>query len=264
MTARLASHLTRHPGHRLADVAYTLHIGRRDFRYRRSLVVGQDRADTVTALRSAARCPSRPARSPRPSCSCSRAGLPVSRHGRWPVPGGAGMRRTVDECCDVLVRHMGMDLRDVLFPGPKPGGHGRRRTTGHRLGPARAVRGAVRPGRAVAILGHPTGRHDRPQYRGVRRHHLRRRAGFEDALRLLARRGRLISALPSGSMLGVMAPVAEVADLLDDGVCLAATTPRVCASYPARSRPSTKWRMSWRPGRSRFADSTHPMHFTPR
>ena len=53
--------------------------------------------------------------------------------------------------------------------------------------------------------------------------------GRDDALRLLARRGRLISALPPGSMLGVMAPAADVMDVVADGVCLAAdNAPGLC------------------------------------
>jgi phthiocerol/phenolphthiocerol synthesis type-I polyketide synthase E len=47
-TARLAEHLERHPELDLADVAFTLHVGRRPFRHRRVLVAAAgDRAGAV-------------------------------------------------------------------------------------------------------------------------------------------------------------------------------------------------------------------------
>src|SRR6185503_14608889 len=51
MTANLANHLKRHPDINLADVAYTLHVGRREFNYRRALVCS-DTNNAVTALES--------------------------------------------------------------------------------------------------------------------------------------------------------------------------------------------------------------------
>ena len=230
MTARLASHLTRHPGHRLADVAYTLHVGRRAFRYRRSLVVGEDRAATVTALRSGGleAVPAGELVPPVvfmfPGQGSQYPGMGADLYQAEPV-----MRRTVDECCEFLVPHLGMDLRDVLFPAP-----GRAETAAAELRDTALAQPAlfvvqyalaalwrswgVRP---AAMIGHSIGEFVAATFAGV--------MNLEDALRLLTRRGRLISALPPGSMLGVMAAVEEVMDLLDDGVCLAAdNAPGLC------------------------------------
>ena len=92
-TARLAAHLTRHPEHGLADVAYTLQVGRRDFRYRRSLVAGQDRAAAVAALRSGELAAARRVSSPRPSCSCSPARAPSTRAWERTCTGRSRSRR---------------------------------------------------------------------------------------------------------------------------------------------------------------------------
>jgi acyl transferase domain-containing protein/acyl carrier protein len=50
-TTRLADHLEKHPEQELADVAYTLQVGRQGFKHRRVLLC-QDREDAVRALRS--------------------------------------------------------------------------------------------------------------------------------------------------------------------------------------------------------------------
>src|SRR5207244_9298701 len=50
-TANLAEHLKQHPGLNLADAAYTLQVGRRDFAYRRMLVC-RDVSGAVIALES--------------------------------------------------------------------------------------------------------------------------------------------------------------------------------------------------------------------
>jgi acyl transferase domain-containing protein/SAM-dependent methyltransferase len=230
MTARLASHLTRHPGRGLADVAYTLQVGRRDFRYRRSLVAGEDRAATVAALRSGEPAAGAAGEQPPPVVfmfpgqGSQYPGMAAGLYQSEPV-----VARTIDECCEFLTPHLGLDLRDVLFPGPS-----RAETAAAELRDTALAQPAlfvvqyalatlwrswgVRP---AAMIGHSIGEFVAATFAGV--------MGLDDALRLLARRGRLISALPPGSMLGVMAPAAEVMDVVDDGVCLAAdNAPGLC------------------------------------
>src|SRR5581483_6589488 len=55
-TARLAAHLEAHPALPLADVAYTLQVGRRGFAHRRA-VVCRDLGDAVAALGKGERAP---------------------------------------------------------------------------------------------------------------------------------------------------------------------------------------------------------------
>jgi acyl transferase domain-containing protein len=49
LATSLADHLRQHPGHDLADVAYTLQVGRREFEHRK-VVVGRDREEVLAAL----------------------------------------------------------------------------------------------------------------------------------------------------------------------------------------------------------------------
>ncbi len=118
-TANLAAFLRRHPNANLADVAYTLQVGRSVFNHRRMLVA-RDREDAIAALEQ----------------SDSKRVLTVNQTGRErPVAfllAGVGdhyarmaqelyqaepsFRATVDRCCALLQPHLGLDLREVLYP----------------------------------------------------------------------------------------------------------------------------------------------------
>ena len=75
--------------------------------------------------------------------------------------------------------------------------------------------------RPTAMIGHSVGEYVAATLSGV--------LSLDDALRLIAERGRLISELPAGSMLSVMADPASLAAYLDDYVCLAAVNaPQLC------------------------------------
>jgi acyl transferase domain-containing protein/SAM-dependent methyltransferase len=229
-TTRLASHLTRHPERQLPDAAYTLQVGRRAFRYRRSLVVGGDRAVAVAALRSGELDVTASPTTPPPVVfmfpgqGSQYPGMGADLYQSEPV-----VRQTVDECCELLVPHLGMDLRDVLFPGAARAG-----TAADDLRDTAMAQPAlfviqyalarlwrswgVEP---AAMIGHSIGEFVAAVLAQV--------LCPEDALRLLARRGRLISSLPRGAMLGVMASWEDVIEFTDDGICLAAdNAPRLC------------------------------------
>ena len=93
---------------------------------------------------------------------------------------------------------------------------------GYALGAARSVYGGVRAGRVVALVGRSAGRDDRPQRRRVRGRGRGRRDDARRRARLIAARGRLISGLPRGSMLAVMAPAETLERFVDGEVSLAA------------------------------------------
>ena len=86
---------------------------------------------------------------------------------------------------------------------------------------------------------------------------------LEDALGIIARRGQLISALPRGSMLAVMADAAAVERFVSDSVSIAAiNAPGFCVL----SGPDAEWlklRPNSRPPRWQVAGCIPRMHFTP-
>lgn len=264
MTSRLGAHLTRHPECHLADAAFTLHVGRQAFRYRRSLVVGsEDRAGAVTALRSegldvaTSEAASPPIVFMFPGQGSQYPGMAAGLYQSEPL-----VRQIIDDCCEVLTPLLGLDLRGVLFPGPS-----RAETAAAELRDTALAQPAlfvvqyalaelwrswgVHP---AAMIGHSIGEYVAATLAGV--------MGLEDALRMLAERGRLISALPAGSMLGVMASVDEVSEFVDDEVCLAAdNAPGLCVlSGPSSAIDDVEAALTSRSVAARRLNTSHAFH----
>jgi amino acid adenylation domain-containing protein len=164
-------------------------------------------------------------------------------------------RADVDLCCRLLQPHLGLDLRQALFAdgadlaagvdradfeaGPHgadfEGGAAAARLQGTELAqPALFVVSwamarlwmswGVRP---EAMLGHSVGEYVAACLAGV--------FSLADALALVAVRGRLMSEMPPGAMLGIPLPEADVLPLLGEELSLAAVNrPTVCVvSGPA-------------------------------
>ncbi|MFP2933199.1 type I polyketide synthase, partial [Pyxidicoccus sp. 3LG] len=122
-TARLAQHLEEHPEVALADVAYTLQVGRKAHAHRR-LVVAKDGADAVRVLRMA-----EPQRvltgahetSNRPVAflfSSAGAGAPLESLYR----AEPAFRAEVDRCAELLQKSLGTNLVTAMYPddGSRP------------------------------------------------------------------------------------------------------------------------------------------------
>jgi phthiocerol/phenolphthiocerol synthesis type-I polyketide synthase E len=229
-TARLAAHLERHPELHLADVAFTLHVGRRPFRHRRVVVAAaDDPAGAVAALREPDLAATEAATAPPvvfmfPGQGAQYPGMAEGLYRSEPV-----VRRAVDHCARVLKPALGGDLRRLLFPGPR-----RRKQAAETLRDTRWAQPAlftveyavaellrswgIQP---AAMIGHSVGEFVAAALAGV--------MTLDDALALVARRGQLISALPRGSMLAVMTAVDDLEPFLDGEVSLAAVNaPGLC------------------------------------
>jgi len=264
LSANLASHLAEHPeiaGPRLADVAYTLSVGRKQLNHRRVLVC-RDGAGAAAAL--AALDPARVLTHQR--AAAGRAAVlmfpGLGEHhpgmGRG-LYGGAGdgaeggepvFRAELDRCAALLRPLLGLDLREVLYPSepaaavPAAGGGTDLRRM---LGRGGAAAGTGADGAAAARLQQTWLAQPalfaveyalaqlwiswgiRPQAMvgySLGEYVAACLAGvlsLPDALRLVAERARLIDGLPGGAMLAVALPEAEVAPLLGaHGLSLAA------------------------------------------
>ena len=220
----LATHLRAHPKLDLADVAFTLHVGRHGFRHRRVLTMRSDDRDGIIAALS------KPER--------SLCGVAVSKRevvfmfpgqgSQYPEMGAelykseAVVRKAVDRCAHLLEPVLGADLRRIIFPGRR-----RRKAAAEILKDTRWAQPAlftvgyalselwrswgIRPS---AVIGHSVGEYVAATVAEV--------MTVKDALRLIAERGRLISTLPRGSMLAVMAPAETAERFVDEEISLAA------------------------------------------
>ncbi len=224
-TRRLGRHIDGHPDQDLADVAFTLHVGRREFHHRRAVAVDRDDRARAAALLGD------PERLPASEVVDARSVVFMFPGQGTQYPGMAAhlyetdalVRDTIDQCCDILRPDLGLDLRDVLFPADdqREGADAKLRDTALAQPALFVVEYAltelwrswgISP---TAMIGHSVGEFVAATLAGV--------MSLDDALRLLAERGRLISSLPAGAMLSVMAPAEDIAGFLDDHVALAAT-----------------------------------------
>ena len=234
--ARLADHLESGPGSGLdlADVAFTTQVGRRGFAARRALACA-DRADAVAGLRSGrgsrATCGEKVVEKGRAVAflfsgqGSQHANMLRGLYEREPV-----FRAEVDRCCEVLAPHVGRDLRELFYP--EPGGEeeaGRELTRTQYTQPALFVveyalarlwaSMGVEPD---AMLGHSIGEYVAACLAGV--------LSLDDALMLVAARGRLIGSLPEGgAMLSVRLSPDDVPPYLEEGVSVAVVNaPGMC------------------------------------
>jgi acyl transferase domain-containing protein/acyl carrier protein len=240
---RLAAHLDADPTTSLADVAYTLQVGRRRFAHRQTLVC-RDREDAVALLRNAA--PARVARGVAERASRGVAfmfpgvgdhypGMARELYETEPV-----FRAELDRCAELLRPSIGVDVRTLLYPA------GQAATKASGLDLRAMVRGAraadpdqdrlsetiaAQPAvfaiewamarlwidwgiQPEALIGHSIGEYVAAAVAGV--------FELEDALQVVATRARLVQALPAGAMLGVALSEAELRARLDPELALSA------------------------------------------
>ncbi len=225
-TTRLADYLERNPEVPLADVAYTLQVGRKRFEHRRMLVCRSvEQARTALATRDEVRllsqeqeATSRPVIFLFPGQGPQYVGM-----GRELYEAEPRFRQHVDACCERLVPLLGFDLRGVLHPAP-----GREKEAEERLHQMHVAQPAmftleyalaklwmalgVKP---QAMIGHSLGEYTAACLSGV--------LSLEDALRLVVARGRLMQSVPEGVMLSVAMSEAELVPLLGPELSIAAS-----------------------------------------
>jgi acyl transferase domain-containing protein len=228
--ARLADWLEAHPDAALDDVAYTLQVGRQAFEHRR-IVVAADAAEAVARLRA----PPAPGESTKLEASVARIafmfpgqGAQFSGMARELYAAEPAFRDVVDRCgealCDAGAAHQ--DPRPLLLWDADSAS-----LDASAAAEALAQTAVAQPAiftmemalatllgswglRPDAVLGHSVGEFAAACLAGV--------FTLEDAVVLVAARGRLMQAQPPGTMLAVRAPLAEVQPLLPDAVGIAA------------------------------------------
>jgi acyl transferase domain-containing protein len=243
-TANLAAMLRRDADLPLADVAYTLQLGRRTFDHRRTLVC-RDRADALRildppdpqrVLTGVAQADDRPVVFLFPGQGTQYVGMAAELYAHEPI-----FRAQVDHCAELLAPQLGCDIREILYPD--------RDTETRRLGDTETtnLRVSGSPGLAApelldqtwlaqpalfvieyalaqlwmawgvqptALIGHSLGEYVAATLAGV--------FALADALALVAARGRLVQQLPPGAMLAVSLTEEQLSPLLGPELTLAA------------------------------------------
>ncbi len=233
-TERLGGHLGTAGGADLADVAYTLQVGRRAFPQRRA-VIASSRAGAAAAIEA------RDAK-----YLVSSGGEARERELAFMFPGGGAQyatvawglyrrepvfRAEVDRCAEMLAPHLGADLRNYLYPeGEGAAERGEELNRPKFAMPALFVVGYAMAKQLMAwgihpesMIGHSVGEYVAACLAGV--------IELPDALALVALRGRLFETMAPGAMLSVQLPEQDLRPLLGDNLDLAAiNAPVLCVA----------------------------------
>jgi acyl transferase domain-containing protein/thioesterase domain-containing protein/acyl carrier protein len=237
-TIQLADHLKQHPHLNLADVAYTYQVGRRTFNHRRMLVC-QMLPDTITALETPDVKPVfshtvKDNEKPAVVFMFSGQGTQYVNMGWELYQTEPVFREQVDRCAEWLKPHLGLDLRRVMYPKleipPLQKEKGLLESKALALEsidqtaitqPALFVieyalaqlwmAWGIQP---KAMIGHSIGEYVAACLAGV--------FTLEEALMLVAARGRLMQSIPSGAMLAVPLSEEKIQPFLNENLDLAA------------------------------------------
>lgn len=231
-STNLATHLERHPQLDLADVAYTLSAGRRQFEHRLA-VVCHDVAEAATTLseldrsrvfKGASKYEKRPVAFMFPGQGAQYVGMGRALYEREQV-----FRNELDHCAELLRNSSGVDLREIIYADQLSAEESAARLADTRF--AQPALFAVEYALAKlwiewgveprAMIGHSIGEYVAACLAGV--------FSLEDALRLVAARGEIMQRLPRGAMLAVSLAPLEAERFVSEAVSIAAVnSPSLC------------------------------------
>jgi amino acid adenylation domain-containing protein len=220
---KLAGHLESQQKVDIADLAYTLQTSREQFNSRRFLIAG-DRKELLNKLKA-------------PLSSQEYLSLKEYIDGVVFVFPGQGsqylnmgrelyeqesvFRQAFDECAELLTPLMKEDIRNIIFPEQIDTGTEHHIHNTYYTQPALFtieyalaklwMSWGIQP---AAFIGHSIGEFVAAHLAGV--------FSLQDGLRLISSRGRLMSKLPTGSMLSVRLAAEKIKPLLLEGLSLAA------------------------------------------
>ncbi|HJU07415.1 MAG TPA: type I polyketide synthase, partial [Rhodanobacteraceae bacterium] len=216
----LSQHLVEHPDSNLADVAWTLAAGRKAFA-QRAFVVAESIEEAAAKLdkgTAAVEALDREVLFMFPGQGAQYAGMGRALHAREPA-----FREALDTCAEILAGELGLDLRQRLFSEDAEALRETRLTqpATFAIEYALAQLWLARGIRPAALIGHSVGEFVAAVLAGVMQ--------LDDALRLVARRGRLMQAQPAGAMLSVRLDAERLANRLPPSLTLAAeNAPNAC------------------------------------
>ncbi len=213
--ALLADHLEAQPDLNLADMAYTLALGRRPLPTRFAALCA-DRASAIAALRRATPGPDVRA-TPRLLGLLPGQGATLARFGQALFARQGAFADALRRCHNVADRE-GFDLHGLLYPSQPTdadlNGTEIAQPLGFAIGLALGLQFQAWGCPFAGFLGHSLGELTAATLAGV--------FTLEDGMRLALARGRLMAACPPGAMLAVAATRQRLAPLLAPGLEIAA------------------------------------------
>jgi phthiocerol/phenolphthiocerol synthesis type-I polyketide synthase E len=223
-TVNLSNYLKQHPDENLADVAYTLQVGRRAFSHRRIVVcnyiekgvIALDNLDPKRVFTNLQESKNRPV-----VFMFSGQGSQYINMSWELYQVETTFHEHIDICSEILKPYLGIDLRHVLYPNEAQAeaATNQLKQTAITQPALFAIEYAlaklwmswgVHP---KAMIGHSIGEYVAACLAGV--------FSLEDGLSLVAARGKLMQQLPSGSMLAVPLPEQQVQEFLGNKLDLA-------------------------------------------
>jgi acyl transferase domain-containing protein/acyl carrier protein len=286
MTANMTQYLIKNPAGNLADIAYTLQVGRKLLGHRRAVICRNiheatsliEAGDTRQIMTRFDEVKQRPVIMMLSGVGDHYAGMTTELYCQESV-----FRNEVDRCCDLLKPVLGIDLRELIFAAganlPASNGAGidlrkmlRRDThNGHGSSEKLKQTSLAQPAvfvidyalakllitwgiRPQALVGYSVGEYVAACLAGV--------LSLEDALTVVAERARLIQALPQGAMLAISLPEDEVRLLLAENLDLAAVNgPSLCVvSGNAEAVAGLEKLLNEREIVCRRVETTHAFH----
>ena len=259
----LADYLEAHPDLDLADAAYTLQVGRSEFDYRRIAVV-RDAAHAVAVLRGSdpanllsdvAQLGDRPLVFMFAGQGSQYRDMAGDLYRHVPL-----FRAEVDRCAELLRQYADFDLRRVLYAAVDDAAAAQINQTEIAQPALFVIEYALAQLligwglKPTALIGHSIGEYVAATLAGV--------LSLDDALRLVALRGRLMQQLPSGAMLTVSLPEAELRGRLATELDLAAiNAPDMCVvSGPHHAIDAFAARLEQQGVSYRRLETSHAFH----
>jgi amino acid adenylation domain-containing protein len=231
-TNNLIEHLKNNPNLGLADVAWTLQVGRRKFPHRRWAAVSSI-PDAIEALSQRDRKRVQTRRNANDAAAVyflfPGQGSQHSNMGRQIYESEPVFRQAVDDCSKILLSHIGEDLLPLLYPSQDASDSEKRRLTDTALAQPAIftieyalaqlwMSWGVQP---QGMLGHSVGEFVAACLAGV--------FSLEDALALIAARGHMMQKLAPGGMLSVRLPESEIRARINGHLAIAAVNaPSLC------------------------------------
>ncbi len=227
-TANLANHVRRHPDICLADAAYTLSVGRAAFKHRRFVLCQDNSADAVQEIETSLTLPQEPGIEEELEKSIvfmfPGQGTQYVNMGKELFEHEPVFQQRLSQCADILRSELGgLDLLKVLYPASDEDKKAAERDLNQTWLTQCALFAVeyalaelwqswgIRP---KAMIGHSLGEYVAACLAGV--------LSLEEALKLVAARGRIMQDAPPGAMLATELNEKEASALAHDGLSLAA------------------------------------------